>query len=190
MELDEKTILNAIFSRRSIRRYKDKEVEQDKIVKLLQAGMAAPSACNLQICEFIVVDEKPMLSQLKSTALEGNYNAPMAVVICANTKNVPWCGEGWRVDCSAAVENMMIAAVAMGLGSVWIGSIDESAVRKLLDIPDNISVMNMVYFGYPDEARKLVTKYNEEAVSWQRYNPDRKRSLRTIGMKHDKGALD
>lgn len=190
MELCEKDIFDVIFKRRSIRRYKEKEVEQEKIIKLLRAGMAAPSACNLQVWEFIVVTEKEMVGQLKGTISEGNYNATMAIVVCGNTVNVPWDGEGWMIECSAAVENMMIAATAMGLGSVWIGSHDETAVRKLLDIPDHIFVMSVVYFGYPDEEKKPGTKYNEEAVFWQKYDPDRKRNLRTIDMKYDKTVLE
>lgn len=190
MKLDEKSIIDVILRRRSIRRYKEKEVEEEKIIKLLQAGMAAPTACNLQVWEFIVVTEQEIVIQLKNTISEGNYNAPVAVVICANTINVPWTGEDWRVDCSAAVENMMIAATAMGLGSVWIGSHDETAVRKLLDIPDNILVMNVVYFGYPDEEKKPGTKFKEEAVYWQKYDSDRKRKLRTIDMKYDLTVLE
>jgi nitroreductase len=186
----EKNVFDAIYGRRSIRRYKDKEVEKEKIIKLLKAGMAAPSACNLQPWEFIVVTDKEMLRQLKENIGEGNYNAPMAVVVCANTVNIPWGGDSWMVDCSAAVENMMLAATAMGLGSVWIGSQDEDGVRKLLDIPDRISVMNVVYFGYPDQEIKHGTRYNEEAVFWQKYDPDRKRSLRTIDMKYDLTVID
>lgn len=190
MELNEKNILDVIFKRRSIRKYKDKEIEQEKIIKLLKAGMAAPSTCNLQVWEFIVVTEKEIIRQLKNTIDQGNYNAPMAIVICANTVNVPWDDEDWKIDCSAAVENMMIAAIAMGLGSIWIGSHDEAAVRKLLDIPDHIFVMNVVYFGYPDEEKRPGTKYNEEAIYWQKYDPNRKRNLRTIKMKCDSTVLE
>jgi nitroreductase len=147
--------------------------------------MAAPSTCNLQVWEFVVITEKELLVQLKQATVFGGYNAPMAMIICANTVNTPWKDEDWKIDCSAAVENMMIAATAMGLGSIWIGSHDEAAVRKLLDIPDHIFVMNVVYFGYPDEQKKPGTKYNEEAVYWQKYDSKRNRQLRTIDMKDD-----
>lgn len=190
MELNEKNIFDVIFKRRSIRRYKDKEVEQEKITKLLKAGMAAPSTCNLQVWEFIVVTEKEILSQLKNATDQGDYNAPMAMVICANTVNVPWDDEDWKIDCSAAVENMMIAASAMGLGSIWIGSHDEAAFRKLLNIPDNIFVMNVVYFGYPDEAKKPGTKYNEEAIYWQKYDSNRNRKMNTMDNKCDSTVLE
>ncbi len=183
MSQNEQYVFDAIYSRRSIRSYiEGKEVEQEKILKLLKAGMAAPSTCNLQTWEFIVVTEKEMVDQLKNTTSQGNYNAPMAMVVCGNTVNIPWKDEDWKIDCSAAVENMMIAATAMGLGSVWIGSFDMDAVRKLLDIPNHIYIMSVVYFGYPDEQKKPGTKYNAEAVYWQKYDPKRNRQLRTMDM--------
>ncbi|MDF2802596.1 MAG: putative dehydrogenase/NAD(P)H nitroreductase [Anaerocolumna sp.] len=180
MDKHEDMILNAIYSRRSIRRYKEKEVEKEKIIKLLHAGMAAPSACNLQVWEFIVVSEKNVLDKLKSVISQGDYNAPLAMVICANTVNVPWTGDGWVVDCSAAVENMLIAATALELGSVWLGSHNEEEVRNLLHIPEHIHVMNIVYFGYPDEEKTPNTKYTEEAVYWQEYDKERSRIMRTM----------
>lgn len=179
----EEKVFEAIFARRSIRRYDGREVEQDKIIKLLKAGMAAPSACNLQPWEFIVVTEKELLGKLEENAPK--YNAPVAMIVCANTKNIPWESSDWKIDCSAAVENMMIAASAMGLGSVWIGMFNMEAVRKLFDIPENIHVMSIVYFGYPVKAKSPATKYNEEAVYWQKYDPSRNRSLRTMEMLGD-----
>ena len=184
MNENEQHVFDAIYSRRSIRAYVEgKEVEKEKIIKLLKAGMAAPSTCNLQTWEFIVVTEKEMVDQLKGTITYGDYNAPMAMVICGNTVNIPWQDEDWKIDCSAAVENMMIAATSMGLGSVWIGSFDMEALRKLLAIPAHISVMSVVYFGYPNEQKEPGTKYNEEAVYWQKYDPKRNRKLRSLGMK-------
>jgi nitroreductase len=162
MEPREEIILNTIFRRRSIRRYKAQEVERGRIIRLLQAGMAAPSACNLQIWEFVVVTERGRLSELRKATIEGNYDAPVAVVVCGNTANVPWDDEDWRIDCSAA-----------------------AAVRALLGIPDHIKVMSVVYFGYPAEEKSPGTKYNEEAVYWETYSADRKRNLRTMGQKYD-----
>ncbi len=179
----EEKVFDAIFARRSIRRYDDRVVEKDKIIKLLKAGMAAPSACNLQPWEFIVVTDKEQLRRLEENA--PNYNAPVAMIVCANTKSIPWEGSDWKLDCSAAVENMMIAASALGLGSVWIGMFGMEAVRKQFNIPEDIHVMSVVYFGYPVKAKSSATKYNEEAVYWQKYDPSRKRSLRTMDMLGD-----
>jgi len=171
----EKNVFDAIFSRRSIRAYlEDKEVEHEKIVKLLNAGMAAPSACNIQPWEFIVVTEKETVSLIKqSIAVYGNYNAPIVIVVCSYTKYIPWEGDEGIIDCSAAIENMLIAATAMGLGSVWIGGFDTESIRTLLDIPDHVLPMGVVYFGYPAEQKEARTKYTEEAVYWQKYDPER-----------------
>lgn len=185
MEPCEEVVLNTIFGRRSIRRYKAQEVERGQIIRLLQAGMAAPSTCNLQIWEFVIVTERGRLDALRRSTVQGDFNAPVAVVVCGNTANVPWDDEDWRIDCSAAVENMMVAATAMGLGSVWIGGFDEAAVRALLGIPDHIKVMSVVYFGYPAEEKSPGTKYSEEAVYWETYDTGRKRNLRTMGQKYD-----
>lgn len=185
MNETESAVLGAIYARRSIRSYQDREIEPEKLVTLLKAGMAAPSACNLQPWEFIVVSGKQRMDLLREATTEGKYNAPAAVVICANTENIPWGGDGWMIDCSAAVENMMIAAAAMGLGSVWIGSHDEDAVRRLLHIPEKIRVMNLAYFGYPAEEKRPGTRYDPQAVYWQEYDPSRRRQMRTIDMKYD-----
>lgn len=184
----EKIVLDTIFARRSVRHFADgKQVEKEKIIKLLEAAMAAPSACNLQPWEFIVVSEKDEMSRLVNAVMNGNYNAPLAMIICANTKNIPWEGNGWMIDCSAAVENMMIAAAAMGLGSVWIGAYHEDELRKLFNIPKHIQIMNTVYFGYPapEEVRPAGTRYTDDAVYWGKYDPDRKRIMRTMEMLGD-----
>lgn len=176
-------IIDAIYAQRSIRSYEDREVEKEKLVRLLEAGMAAPSACNMQVWEFVVVTDKNTLSELKKAAQI--YNAPAVMLICSNTKNLPWKSEDWKMECGAAVENMMLAAVSMGLGSVWIGLFNEEAVRKLLNIPDNINTMSLVCFGYPAVTKTPKTKYDESAVFWDKYEPERQRSLRTMEMLRD-----
>ena len=184
--MNEKTVLGAIFARRSIRHFaENKPVEKEKINILLEAAMAAPSACNLQPWEFIVVSEKENLDKLYTAMQPGSPSAPLAMIICANVSGIPWGGEGWRIDCSAAVENMMLAAVSMELGSLWIGSHNEETVRKLFNIPENIRLMSIVYFGYPDEVKEAGTRYTEDAVYWEKYDPSRKRTMRTTEMLRD-----
>lgn len=175
MNQDENRDLELIFRRRSIRAYiEGKEVEREKIMKLLEAAMAAPSACNIQPWEFIVVTEKETVAAIKNSIPRwGNYNAPLVMVVCSYTKYIPWKGDGGMIDCSAAVENMLLAATAMGLGSVWIGGFDREALRAILDIPEQVLPVAVVYFGYPAEQKEPRTKYLEEAVYWQKYDPER-----------------
>lgn len=186
MNNDEQTVMNAIYNRRSIRSYIiNKPVEKDKILKLLDAGMAAPSACNLQPWEFIVVTEAETLSSLEGAITQGVQNAPMAMVICGNTSKTPWKSEDWKIDCSAAVENMMLVATTIGLGSVWIGSFEDDKVREIFDIPDSIGIMSVIYFGYPALSPISKSRFNEEAIFWQKYDPKRERKMRTIEMLGD-----
>ena len=173
-------VFDALYARRSIRNYlEDSEVEREKIVRLLKAGMAAPSACNIQPWEFIVVTEKARVGLIKeSIAKWGNYNAPVVIVVCGYPDFIPWEGDDGVIDCSAAIENMLIAATAMELGSVWIGGFDRSSIRDLLDIPDSVVPIGVVYLGYPAEQKEPRTQYLEEAVYWQKYDPEREHQRR------------
>lgn len=181
MQMDE--LMRLMQARRSIRRYQaDRPVEREKIETLLRAAMCAPSACNLQPWEFIVVQGEEPMTALRATISMGDYNAPLAVVVLANPANIPWSGNGYQIDCAAAIENMLLAATAMGLGSVWLGSYDGPALRRLYNIPESVVPVGVVYFGYPDQERPPVSWYTPEAVYWDRYDPERVRNLRTIDM--------
>ena len=95
------------------------------------------------------------------------------IVVCGSAEFIPWEGDHGVIDCCAAIENMLIATTAMGLGSVWIGGFDPASIRKLLDIPESVSPVGVVYFGYAAERKEPRTKYVEEAVCWQKYDPER-----------------
>ena len=178
----DKYVFETILSRRSVRRFvADKPVEKWKVTKLLEAAMAAPSACNTQPWEFIVVSEKDRMDKLRSAMGDANrFNAPMAIITCANPTYIPWESNGWMIDCSAAVENMLIAATAMGLASVWIGWCHESILRETFEIPGNINLLCTVYFGYADSAPSTGTRYTEDAVFWEKYDPTRARPPKKV----------
>ena len=116
-------VIDTIFKRRSVRRYNGKEVEQEKIDLLLKVAMAAPTACNNQSWEFVVVTDKTLLGKLRQNLEYGPYDAPAAIIPCHNVALVrnPRCEAFWEQDLSAAIENMLIAAVSLGLGTVWLG---------------------------------------------------------------------
>ena len=176
----EQHVFDAIYGRRSIRAYReDREVEHEKIIKLLRAGMAAPSACNIQPWEFIVITDPEAVSRVRAGIPRyGDYNAPVIIVVCGVPELIPWEGDAGTADCCAAIENMLIAATAMGLGSVWIGGFDTPALRELLDIPEPVVPLGVVYFGYPAERKEPRTQYLEEAVHWQKYDDERGRRPR------------
>jgi nitroreductase len=180
------TLLEVMYKRRSVRRYEEgRAVEPEKIRVLLDAAMSAPSACNLQPWEFVVVTGKDGMDKLRSCIDENNgrhYNAPAAFVVCANTSYIPWKGDG-GADCAAAIENMLLAVAALGLGAVWIGAFDGGAVRKLLDIPEHVAVNGIVMFGYPAEQKAPRTQYSEEAVYWGTYDPKREHPSRSTDLR-------
>ncbi len=169
-------ILEAIFSRRSIRKYTDQPVKKDTITQLLQAGMAAPSARNGQPWEFVVVDEEAGLKALKDAMPLGRYNAPLCIVVCGNPRISPKPTTAryfWIQDCSAAIENMLIAGVGLGLGSVWCGihpiTLLKKRVRAVLNLPVHVTPLGMLEFGYPAEVKEPRTQYDDKRVYWQRY---------------------
>lgn len=171
--------IEAIFKRRSIRKFKDEDVDNEIIITLLKAATAAPTAANCQPWEFIVVNDYEKLSELKEELKFARYNAPTAIVVCGNMK-LAFKGltqEFWVQDCSAAIENILIAATGLGLGSVWIGvypTPNVKSVKRVLNIPDYVTPLGIVYVGYPAEVKEARTRYNEKRVYWQEYEPKRK----------------
>jgi nitroreductase len=182
-------ILDVIFSRRSIRAYLERKLEAEVLKKLLQAAMAAPTAANAQPWEFVVVDAPESLAELKAALPFGQYNTPAAIVVCGN----PDIGNNsagkmyWVQDCSAAIENILIAAAGMGLGSVWLGVYPlESrveAIRKVLNMPATVTPLGVVYVGYPAEQKEARTQYDERRVYWQVYE-ERKPRAKKKDAKH------
>lgn len=173
-------VIETIFKRRSIRNYLDKKVEKNKIITLLKAAAAAPTAANCQPWEFIVVDDDIKLSELRDKLIFARYNAPCAIVVCGNMKlaHKGPSKEMWVQDCSAAIENILIAATATQLGSVWIGiyplESNINSVKKILNIPEHVIPLGIVYIGYPAEEKETRTRFDEKRVYWQEYEPARR----------------
>lgn len=173
-------VIETIYKRRSIRNYLDKNVEKDNLITLLKAATAAPSAANCQPWEFIVIDESEILSKLREKFVFARYNAPAAIVVCGNMK-LSFKGlaqEMWVQDCSAAIENILIAATSIGLGTVWIGIYPHRSnieqLKSILNIPEYVTPLGIVYVGYPAEEKEARTRYDEKRVYWQEYEPKRK----------------
>lgn len=179
-------IFDCINKRRSIRKYKDIEVEKEKIDLLIKAGMVAPSACNTQPWEFIVITDGNVLMELRNGMQFARHNAPVAIVVCANTKLSKGVNQ-WGKDCSAAIENILLAATAVELGSIWIGihglPAAEKIASRILDTPKHVIPFGMVYIGYSDEEKGLRTQYNENRVYWQKYDQTRKHRARPKNLK-------
>jgi nitroreductase len=169
-------ILETIYKRRSIRKYKEKPVEKEKLIDLLKAGMAAPTACNNQPWEFVVVDDPDVMEQFHTRMKYGQYNAPAAFVVCHNPHigRQQSCNRFWVQDCSAAVENILVAAVGLGLGTVWLGVYPNEetipTVKEIVNLPEQVTPLAVLYVGYPGEEKESHTKYEERRVHWQVYS--------------------
>lgn len=165
-----------IMTRTSIRQYKDQPVEQEKIDILLKAAMAAPTAVNLQPWHFIVITDKQTIGLLSGRQ---PTNAPLLIAVCGDTdKTTMPDGRGklpdfWIQDVSAATENLLLAAHALGLGAVWTGVypvMDRTAeVANVLNCPQNIVPLAVVRVGYPDESPEPKNKFKEENISYEKF---------------------
>lgn len=170
-------VINNILKRTSVRSYEDRAVESEKVEKLLRAGMAAPTAVNKQPWHFIVVTDKNQLQKLS----EANPNAgmaakaPLTIVVCGDMDKALEgdAREFWVQDCSAATENILLAATGMGLGAVWTGTYPSkercAAVADVLRLPDTLIPLNTIVIGYPDTEPTPKDKWKKENVSYNVY---------------------
>lgn len=156
-------ILQAIKTRRSVRRYLDVPVEWEKVGIVLEAGRLAPSAGNTQEWSFIVVTEEGARKEIAECCVDGYWmaTAPVHIVIVANVEQIArnYGLRGERLysiqDCAVAASQMMLAAVSQGLGTCWVGAFDEHALRRLFSIPDSIRPQLILTLGYPDEQPRM-----------------------------------
>jgi nitroreductase len=167
----------AIRKRRSIRRFKDKQLPDGMVEKLIELGHKAPSAGNLQARDFIVVRDQATKDAMTAAALDQEFisRAPVDIVVCANMERITHYGNRGRTlyalqDVAAAVQNILLAAVAEGLGAVWIGAFDEHRVGNILGVPEHIRPVAIIPVGYPDQDPKERSKMPlKELVHYEKW---------------------
>jgi nitroreductase len=146
-------VLDAIRTRKSVRKYRNKTVEEDKLLAVLEAGRLAPSASNRQEWRFIIVKDREAKKKLAEAANSQSFIAEASVVIvaCAKTdEHVMRCGQAcYPIDVAIALDHITLVAVDLGLGTCWIGAFDEKEVKQILDIPAEIRVVALMPLGYP-----------------------------------------
>lgn len=156
-----------LFARRSVRKYTAEPVSDDQIELLLKAGMAAPSASNMKPWHFITITDRATLNHLADVHPHGQMlrQAPLAICVVGD----PGINERfWVQDCSAATENILLAAVGLGLGAVWLGvhprpdRID--AIRQALRIPPELPPLCLISVGHPAETPPPRTQYDPTRV--------------------------
>lgn len=170
----EQAVLDNIATRTSIRDYEARKVEKEKIEKMLRAAMAAPTAMNKQPWHFVVVDKRDVLDALAEVNPYAKMlkKAPLAIVVCGDTDKMIEGGgrDFWIQDASAATENLLLAAHAMGLGAVWTGAYPSEerckGISGALSLSDNLIPLNMIVIGYPAENPQPKEKFKEENISY------------------------
>ncbi|NLO09627.1 MAG: nitroreductase family protein [Clostridiales bacterium] len=168
--------MDIIFNRRSIRRYKKQAVEQVKIERLLKAAMQAPSAANQQPWEFIVVQSKESLRKLAEISQYSKMvvDAPLALVLLGNKDRMK-SQRHWEQDMAASAQNILLEAVHLGLGGVWIGVAPlqdkMDIVSKQYELEDRLSPFCVISIGYPDEGQehKFVDRFDPERIHYEKY---------------------
>lgn len=160
-----------IFARRSIRRYTSEPVSDEDVQALLEAAMAAPSARNAKPWHFVVVRDRERLQQLAGVHQYANMlsEAVLGIAVCGE----PDASEYWVQDTSAATENILLAATALGLGAVWIGVHPkperEQKVREVLGLPEYITPLCLIAIGHPAEEKTPRTQYDATRVHYERW---------------------
>jgi len=166
--------LEAIFSRRSIRKYRKKLLNDSLIKELLEAGMSAPSAGNEQPWHFIIINTPKLMNSIPTFHPHSKMlkEASLAILICLDYTLEKHKGMGIQ-DCSAATENILIAVNAKGLGAVWLGIHPReervNGMRRLLNIPDNVLPFSLISIGHPAEKKQREKRYNDSRVHYNQW---------------------
>jgi nitroreductase len=167
-------ILELLITRRSIRKYIDKEVSEEIIGKMLKAGMYAPSAGNQQPWHFIVIRDTTTFEKITifhpySKMLS---EAKAAILVCADTSIETHKGY-WPLDCSAATENILIAAHGLGLGAVWLGIYPRQermeGICNLFKLPAHVLPLSLISIGYPAEQKTKPERYKTERIHYEKW---------------------
>ena len=161
--------MEAILTRRSVRKYNKKPLPDQVIKELLEAAMSAPSAGDEKPWHFIIIDEPQILNKIPNFHDHAQMlkDATIAILVCGDLKLDKHKGM-WVQDCSAATENILIAVRAKGLGAVWLGIFPREerikGMRQLLIIPNNVMPFSLISIGYPAEKQGRVNRYNPSRI--------------------------
>ncbi len=166
--------ITAILTRRSIRQFLSQPVSEEDVEMLLRCAMQAPSAGNSQLWQFVILTDRKLLDKIREfhpfgEALE---TAPLAILVSGDDAYEKRPGR-WMMDCSAASQNILLAAHAQGLGAVWISIHPDiervDLIRQLLKIPDQVHPVSLIAVGYPVEKPESSNNYNSERIHRNRW---------------------
>lgn len=172
---DSAVVMNNILTRTSIRKFEQRPVEQSKVLALLRAGMAAPTARDRRPWHFVVLNDTADIHAYAATMKhhgEMVAQTPLVIYACGDTTMMMpgQARDFWVEDVSCASENILLAAHAMGLGAVWTSVYPEArkvkGVSQALHLPGNLIPLNCILIGYPDEAPQPKDKWDEDKITW------------------------
>ncbi|GHS88560.1 nitroreductase [Synergistales bacterium] len=169
---EENAVIKSILSRRSIRSFDGKPVPAEQIDKVLECACAAPSGMNFRPWHFVVIEDRAKLNAIAGAHPYGRMlsQASFGIIVCGETRRGDSVSPWWEQDCSAAMQNILLAVTDLGLGSVWLGvnhneqfKIAEN-LRELLGIPEKIEVMGIAAVGYPKESKPAHSGTDEGVI--------------------------
>jgi nitroreductase len=167
-------LFEAIHERRSVRKFKPGSISQDQIRTMLSAAMTAPSAGNAQPWRFVVVDDRAILDSIPEIHEYSKFcrDAALGILVCGDTGREKYPGY-WVQDCSAATQNLLLAAHGLGLGAVWCGVHPDPTrtekFREKFGLPAEVHPMAFVVIGIPDLAARRMDRYDAELVHTNRF---------------------
>lgn len=167
-------IINAILTRRSIRSYTDKNISKQDMDLILKAAMYAPTARNLQYWRFLVIQDKANMAKLEKiqpyNTLLNSANA--AIIVCSDMENEV-AQKYYMQDCGASIQNIMLAATSLGIGSITLGlypNADQvTAIKEQFNIPENVAPIGIVALGYPNEEKPDPERFDEAKIHYEKW---------------------
>ncbi|NLM13845.1 MAG: nitroreductase [Epulopiscium sp.] len=161
--------------RYSVRKFKDMDVEKEKILQVLEAARLAPSAVNYQPCHFIVITDKEMRKKVAEAYPRPWFQGAPTIIVACGDHAQSWTRKDGKdhcdIDVAIAVDHMTLAAADLGLGTCWVCAFDAKKCHEILELPENLEVIALLPIGYPMEENEPEKKRKsiKDMVSWERY---------------------
>lgn len=174
-------MIDTIFKRSSVRRYTDKEISKEDLDTIIRAGFAAPTSHNSRPWYFIILDDKELMKNIGQNMEYAHMIefANKAIIVCGDTNLAPEC---WMLDCSAASENILLAAESLGIGACWTAVFpykhrEEVVKRFIPSLPENIKALCIIPLGYPAKPSNIKDKYDSTRIHNNSFKKNNKNSV-------------
>ncbi len=180
----------AIKLRRSIRKFKDQEIDDEDLLKILDAATYAPASGNIKHIKFVVIEDKETKKNIAKAALDQNWitTAPIIIIACSESVFIEqhYGKRGKELyaiqNVAAAIENMLIAASDLGISGCWVGAFTEPMLRSVLGIPDDVEIHAIIPLGYADESPKFRHKLHATDITfYEKWGTHKRPGLLPLG---------